>query len=105
MTRAMLALFVAAAGLLTTLYASGLTAKNHAVAQDLHRRERASEMRTAAIEELRIRVRGRVLGDSHKNNAQNEGAVSGSLSLGGSRTLRSDVSRPNGSPAPRSVAP
>lgn len=102
MTRALLALFVACAGLVTTLFASGVTAKNHALAEELHRRERHCEMRAAAIEDLYIRVRGRVVGDSHTNNAQDEGAVSGSSSLGGSRTLRSDVSKasPTGSAAP-----
>ena len=104
MTRALLALFVACAGLMTTLYASGLTAKNHALAENLHRRERISDMRAAAIEDLYIRVRGRVVGDSTRNDAQDEGAVSGSSNLGGSRTLRSDVSTlrtaPTGSAAP-----
>jgi len=107
MTRALLALFVACAGLVTTLFASGLTAKNHALAEELHRRERTSEMRAAAIEDLYIRVQGRVVGDSHTNDAQNEGAVSGSSNLGGSRALDSDVSKaarsqkiPTGSAAP-----
>jgi hypothetical protein len=103
-TRALLALFVACAGLVTTLFASGLTAKNHALAEALHHRERTAEMRAAAIEDLFIRVRGRVVGDSHSNNAQSEDAVSGSSSLGGSRILRSDVSidrtSPTGSAAP-----
>jgi len=104
MTRALLALFVACAGLMTTLYASGLTAKNHALAENLHRRERTTEMRAAAIDDLFIRVRGRVVGDSIRNAAQDEGAVSGSSNPGGSRTLRSDVSTlraaPTGSAAP-----
>lgn len=96
MTRALLALFVACAGLVTTLVASGLTAKNHALAEELHRRERTSEMRAAAIEDLYIRVRGRVVGDAHTNDAQNGGAVSGSSSLGGSRASDSDVSTASG---------
>ncbi len=92
MTRALLAFFVAAAGLMTTLVVSGLTSQNHALAEELHRRERHCEMRDAVIEELFIRVNGRVVGDATKYNAQDEGAVSGSKSLGGSRALRSDVS-------------
>lgn len=105
MTRALLALFVAFAGLVTTLFASGLTAKNHAVAQDLHRRERHCQMLAADIESLLIRVRGRVEGDSQEANVQDEGTVSGSSSLGGSRTLRSDVSKLHGQDARGSVAP
>lgn len=92
MTRALLALFIGCGGLMSTLFASGITAKNHALAEGLHKRERQATMRDAAIEELFIRARGRVVGDADKSNVQNERAVSGSLNLGGNRPLSSDVS-------------
>lgn len=102
MTRALLALFMACAGLLMALYASGVTAQNQDLAAGLHYRERMSVMRAAAIEEMFIRVRGRVVGDSEKSNVQNGGAVSDSLNLGGSQTPSSDVSTPiaSGAQAP-----
>lgn len=98
MNRAVCALFVACMGLVTTLFASGVTAKNHALAEDLHHRERQFEMRAAAIEALTIEVKGRVVAEplgtedaGPKSNVQNGGAVSGSTSLGGSRASASDV--------------
>lgn len=98
MTRALCALFLACLGLGTTLFASGITAKNHALAEDLHHRERLFEMRAAAIEALHIRVNGRVVSEpldaaeaQTEKDVQNGGAVSGSTSLGGSRSSASDV--------------
>ena len=95
MTRALCALFLGCVGLLTTLFASSVTAENHELAEDLHHRQRMLQMRAAAIEDLTIRVQGRVVGepdvDQAEQNAQNGGAVSGSSSLGGSRASASDV--------------
>ena len=99
MNRAMCALVLGCLGLLTTLLASGITAHNHEIAEDMHHRERMLEMRAAAIENLFIRVHGRVISEPLKSNVQNGSAVSGSSSLGGSRASDSDVFEPQRSSA------
>ena len=97
MIRGLLALFCAVLAMGTSIAASGITARNHATAQRLHKLQRACELRAAAIEAKTIHVRGFTLdqaGDkaSDTNYVQDSGAVSGSKSLGGSRAARSDVS-------------
>ena len=91
--RAVLSLLLACAGLGTSLYASGLTAKNHELAERLHGLQRECELRRAAIADMRVQVRGRVSGDprllEEALRAQEQGrqvgdGVSGSKSLGGS---------------------
>lgn len=99
MNRAMCALVLGCLGLLTTLFASGITARNHEIAENLHHRERMLEMRAAAIENLFIRVHGRVVSEPLKSNVQNGSAVSGSSSLGGSRASDSDVFAPHPGPS------
>jgi len=91
--RAVLALVLSCAGLGVSLHASGLTAKNHELAERLHGLQRDCELRRAAIADMRVRVRGRVAGDPRLLEAvlrtQEQGrqvgdGVSGSENLGGS---------------------
>jgi len=97
--RALLALVLACLGVCTSLFASGLTAKNHASAERLHVLQRECELRRAAIANMRVQVRGRVAGDpravqralaeaasqrARVQAAQDGSGVSGSMNLGGS---------------------
>ncbi len=102
--RAVLSLLIACAGVGTSLYASGLTAKNHEQAERLHGIQRECELRRAAIADMRVQVRGRVAGNprllQEALRAQEQGrqvgdGVSGSKSLGGSPVVAPDTSTPS----------
>jgi len=99
-TRSLLALSCAALAMGTSIAASGITARSYAEAELLHKLQRECELRAASIEAKTIKVRGFTVdgrqsegADDETNSVQVDGVVSGSLNLGGSHAVGSDVSK------------